>query len=305
MVHYLPKGTWATWGRLCVRVTTRPPTRAPASRHLTHQTLPQDLPSPSRNYPRRPSSNHVNACFAIRSESFHFHFVVGTLADGAGEGDGAGCGLGERRRCRVIQCHLRRVPFGHSSTSLATQGSDLKWQTTLESSLPREAPRSENAFPAHCGWGGARRVHAIAQSLDSETFLEYLIRKLKIVEMPAILIITSLFFVPEPDPPEQPPLEWGSVRVGFLDGRLRSKIILKCQLNFTLLNIRRQQAVKECLHSRPKEDGRHYKHFNFEFYTFDYVCMFGLILRSISSMAYPFKFHRRCLFISYSECLLL
>jgi len=35
------------------------------------------------------------------------------------------------------------------------------------------------------------RVHAIAQSLDSETFLEYLIRKLKIVEMPATLIISS------------------------------------------------------------------------------------------------------------------
>jgi len=39
------------------------------------------------------------------------------------------------------------------------------------------------------GEGG--RVHAIAQSLDSETFLEYLIRKLKIVEMPATLIISS------------------------------------------------------------------------------------------------------------------
>lgn len=45
---------------------------------------------------------------------------------------------------------------------------------------------------------GTTRVHAIAQSLDSETFLEYLIRKLKIVEMPATLIISSHYPLPYP-----------------------------------------------------------------------------------------------------------
>lgn len=45
---------------------------------------------------------------------------------------------------------------------------------------------------------GTTRVHAIAQSLDSETFLEYLIRKLKIVEMPATLIISSHYPLPCP-----------------------------------------------------------------------------------------------------------
>lgn len=47
---------------------------------------------------------------------------------------------------------------------------------------------------------GTTRVHAIAQSLDSETFLEYLIRKLKIVEMPATLIISSHYPLPCPLP---------------------------------------------------------------------------------------------------------
>lgn len=165
MVHYFPKGTWATW--VCVSVCVWPPAQLPvhpptANRHLAHQTLPQDLRQPLPQLPQAPLLQSCKRllCHSFRVISFSL-CCWHTRRWGRGEVKrrmGRGRGLGERRRCRVIQCHLRRVPFGHSSTSLATQGSDLKWQTTLESSLP-EKPREAKMLFQHTVEGEGRDAY--------------------------------------------------------------------------------------------------------------------------------------------------